>query len=280
MYLYNFDFFPIGNVFYLEGLYTKSNFKSNFSILDNIFFKVFFAILLSYVYATFLTKIIQNSKFEKLKVLLTTLPRNETLFLYLNAFLYYIILLISSDFYDRYLIPSFIFIFIIFIEKFKDKIKVSKMNVFCLILLIFMSFSLELEFITVTKLKYIQAQMLQKDTGYISQINLNNTYLNYAISKNKNDYTGLIERKSFEYKCYIQQYTLDGNSILLKQIQNLEEYIDTHIISKPKPYNTYKKQLPKIKSHLNELAYNKEYFSVIYNLVGKNAYVGSWCDDQ
>ncbi len=276
-YLLNFDFFPVGNVFYLEELYTKSDFRSNFSIFDNVFFKIPFAALLGYVYANFITKVFLTAKNIKPKVLIKKPLNKELLFLAINAIVYLLILLVSSDFYDRYLIPSFIFVFLIFLNKYKDNIKITKNSVICLILFIFISFSLELEFSNSTKLKYAQAEKLQKTTGYVSQISLNDTYLNYAISKDSNDYTGLIERKSFEYKCYIQQYTLDGDSILLKQAQNLEDYVHRQIVSNPKPYKSNKKQIPRIKNHLDELVYNQEYFSPIYNLVGKHAYVGSWC---
>ena len=50
-------------------------------------------------------------------------------------------------------------------------------------------------------------------------------------------------------------------------------------IENPRVYGSKKNySLPSPKKHLDELKYNDEYFSPIYNIVGKKAYVGSWCE--
>ena len=126
-----------------------------------------------------------------------------------------------------------------------------------------------------------QAKALSEKTGLISQISLNDTYTNYIITQKENDFTGLIERKSFEKKCFIQDYSVDSNSKVLEYILNLEDYIDGNILEKKKPYLVNKKEgLPRVKKHIDNLIYNQEYFSLLFNIVGRRTFVSSWCDES
>ena len=64
-------------------------------------------------------------------------------------------------------------------------------------------------------------------------------------------------------------------------ILNLEDYIDVNILEKKKPYLVNKKEgFPKVKKHLDNLIYNQEYFSFLFNFVGKRAFVASWCNEN
>jgi len=53
--------------------------------------------------------------------------------------------------------------------------------------------------------------------------------------------------------------------------------MDKKLIERKKPVNVHKKSIPRVKNNLNLLVYNQHYFSFLYDLVGKEAYVGSWC---
>jgi len=64
---------------------------------------------------------------------------------------------------------------------------------------------------------------------------------------------------------------------VLKAAQNLEDFIDKKLIKNKKPYNVLKKSIPRAKNNLDKMVYNQRYFSFLYDLVGKEAYVGSWC---
>jgi len=88
----------------------------------------------------------------------------------------------------------------------------------------------------------------------------------------------LIERKgAHDKECYVQEYTLDTDCKVLKAAQNLEDFIDKKLIKNKKPYNVLKKSIPRAKNNLDKMVYNQRYFSFLYDLVGKEAYVGSWC---
>jgi len=276
-FLYNFDFYPVGNVFYLEELYAKSDFRSAFSLFDNIFFKSSFAVLTAFCITKFIIFLLVKirSTADKLKID----PIN--LFLLILGLSNYLILLFSSDFYDRYLIPSFICFFLLFIRNYSREINVNRFVVFCLIIVVFIVVTLQWEFSSKNRLMWEQAKALSEKTGLISQISLNDTYTNYIITQKENDFTGLIERKSFEKKCFIQDYSVDSNSKILEYILNLEDYIDGNILEKKKPYLVNKKEgLPRVKKHIDNLIYNQEYFSLLFNIVGRRTFVASWCDES
>ena len=275
-FLYNFDFYPIGNVFYLEELYTKSDFRSAFSLFDNIFFKSLFAVLTAFCVTKLLIFILM--KIRNYTKIIKTDPIN--LFILILGLSNFLILLFSSDFYDRYLIPAFICFFLLFIKNYSGEIKVNKFVVFCLIIVVFIVVTLQWEFSSKNRLMWDQARALSEKTGLESQIYLNDTYTNYIITQKENDFTGLIERKSFEKKCFIQDYSVDSNSKVLEYILNLEDYIDGNILEKKKPYLVNKKEgLPRVNKHIDNLIYNQEYFSLLFNTVGRRIFVASWCDE-
>ncbi|OGC46735.1 hypothetical protein A3F07_03685 [candidate division WWE3 bacterium RIFCSPHIGHO2_12_FULL_38_15] len=280
IYLYNFDIYPVGNVFYLEELYSKSDFRSAFSLFDNILFKSLFVTLTAFCITKFIVFFLERIRRYKSNLSIKNM-NSVNQFLIILGVSNFIILLFSSDYYDRYLIPSFICLFILIIRNFAAEIKINKLSIFCLIMAIFIVIFLQWEFSAKNRLMWDQARKLSEKTGYFSQISLNDTYTNYIITKKENDFTGLIERKSFEKKCYVQDYSVESDSNLFMSILNLEDYIDVNILEKKKPYLVNKKEgFPKVKKHLDNLIYNQEYFSFLFNFVGKRAFVASWCNEN
>ena len=276
-FLYVFDFYPVGNVFYIEEIYTKSDFRSTFSLFDNIFFKSFFAVLTAYCITKFL--VFMGLKVKAFKYAYC-FSATDT-FLFILGSLNFLVLIVSSDFYDRYLVPSFVCFFLLFIKNFANEVNIDKRSVFCLVLIAFIVFTLQWEFSSKSRLMWKQAWALSEKTGLVTQISLNDTYINYIITQKQNDFTGLIERTSFEKKCFVQDYSLESESKLLMATQNLEEYIDANVLEKKKPYLVNKKEdQPRAKKHLDALIFNQEYFSFLLNTVGKRAFVASWCVDN
>ncbi|MFC1755826.1 glycosyltransferase family 39 protein [Patescibacteria group bacterium] len=275
--LYNLDIFSVGNVLYIENLHTKSDFKTNFSLFDNIFFKLGLSALIAFSFTKliyFLKRFMVKGEQKKCSL------EKEDIFLLSLFVLNFGILLISSDFYDRYLLPSFVCLLILFLKKHKELIKVDWRVVGSVVLLVLVSIVLQWEFSTKTRVKYQQARLLTEKTGYYKQIDLDDTYRKYAVSVKENDYTGLIDTKVFDKECYVQEYTVDTDCKLLKFVQNIEDKVDKKIIGKKKPLGVNKKNIPRVKNNLDKLVYNQEYFSFLYTLVGKKAYVSSWCTNE
>jgi hypothetical protein len=93
-----------------------------------------------------------------------------------------------------------------------------------------------------------------------------------------NNFSGYNESPTGDYKCYIYDYTLDTDSKFLQFTQGLNEKIENKILENPGIYGGRKPQgQPKIKNNLDKLELNERYLSLPYKLVGKNAYVGSFC---
>ncbi|MFA6981604.1 MAG: hypothetical protein WC243_01085 [Patescibacteria group bacterium] len=270
VFLFRMDIFPAGNILYIESLHTKSDFRSNFSFFDNVLFKSILSILISFTCIKFLHLVAGTLNRKK--------PNVVHIFLVLVFIGMFGTVFIGTDFYDRYLLPAFIPFLALFVLVFIKKLSVSKKSVLCLILVAFISIALQHEFMSTMGLKWKQAYALQKDTGYLTQIIVNDTYVNHVVSENENDYSGLIEmRASFDPKCYVQDYTLDSGAGWQIVSEGVDNFIQRHI-KNPRIYGGRKKNsMPKAKNNLDILLYNERYFSLLYDLVGKEAYVGSWC---
>ncbi|KKS21191.1 MAG: hypothetical protein UU80_C0033G0002 [candidate division WWE3 bacterium GW2011_GWA1_41_8] len=277
-YLYFFDIFPVGNVLYIEMLYTKSNFRSSFSLFDNTFFKVF----LSVVLALALSKMLMNVKIKfdrkTIKSHIGKISAPDVFLISLNT-LNILILLFSSDYYDRYLIPIFAIFSIIYVKNNVEKIKLTKLAIAATVLIMFISVTLQWEYYARYTIMWKQAQAVSRDTGLVSQVNFNDTYIHYTVSKTEGDYTGLVERRlSFEEKCFVQEYNVDSDSKILKNALKLEKFVGNKVLEKKKPYGAKKKNyVSRVSNNLDNLMYNEQYPSILYDLVGKDAYVGSWC---
>ncbi|OGC69766.1 hypothetical protein A2415_04800 [candidate division WWE3 bacterium RIFOXYC1_FULL_39_7] len=273
--VYLLDIFPLGNVFYIEELYSKSGFRSNFSIFDNSPFKIFLIVLIIISTVGLIHTITKN----RTKILGKN--RKTSNFYLVNLVLQFLLLLVTKDLYDRYLLPVFVLVLIISATYAKElEFKITKLAYTGLALLIFISLALNYEYLTVQALRWDQALKIQQDSGIVLGIQLDGTYTKYFAAKKQNDFTGIGQSipGGLEYDCYIQSYTDDGSWFLTKQLILVEKTIEK-FIPNPKVYEAKKLIDDKrIKKHLKELRYNQMYFSPLYSIIGKKAYVGSWCE--
>ena len=256
--LYKYDVFPLGNVLYVEGLYVKSNFKPNFSLFDNPVFKLLLAGFIS-------TCVIRLALFLKTEGKKLVNSKSK-LFLFLTALGMLGTLLVATDFYDRYLLSALVSL-VFWVVACKPHFVKTKISTAVLGFFIVFTFFLQYEYIQQTKLRWSIAQKLKEQTGYNTQISVDNVFAKYMNVTELGDFTGLQKTMPVEdYLCYVQKYTSDDDSFLSK-------------LNNPKIYGSKAlTNIPKIKNHLNELMYNQEYFSPVFNLVGKHAFVGAWCN--
>ena len=275
--IYKYDIFPIGNVFYVEDLLSKTGFRTNFSLYDNVLFKVVLSFFISFA----LIKLISLVYAYSTKCI-GFLKRLTSVYLFLVlCFLGFLIAsLLGNDFYDRYLITAFYFFIIllcIFVNSL-HKLNVKKLYVITA-LFIFFSFSLQYEFFNVTRERWAQAIKLQEITGLKTGIKVNNEYLRLNHT-DKESFTNNDNGRpvGIEYKCFVQDYTMETNSRLSMFMQRIDNFTMAYIRN-PKIYDYKKENLPNIKKSISKLIINKEIKSPIYNLVGKKEFVGSWCLD-
>lgn len=273
IHLYSVDIFLLGSVFYLEGFHIKSGYSHDLSIFDNIPFKVFSAFLVSTGSILFLIKMFSEIKSAK--------NDRKLQFLTLTILGSLLILLLGNDFYDRYLIPTIALAIPLLAHNLEIPAGLKSFLAYAtLSIMIVVTLFLQTDYMLSAKEKWKQAVKLQSVTGLIAGISVDDVYAKYFNAKKLNDYTGLVATMppNSDHKCYVQQYTTEDANQILNFIKRVDEESDK-FLDNPRVFEARKKQgTPKIKKHLQELIYNSEYFSPLYNIVGKKAYVGSWCD--
>ena len=275
--LFRTDLFPMGNMLYIEELYAKSDFRSNFSLFDNIFTKLFLAAVWGFGFAKVLLYTVSGFKNIARRIKLS----KQEIFLIMAAGLNFGVLLLSSDMYDRYLLPPFLFLLLFVFGRLGAGNSLNKVCVYMSILLLaLISSILQWDFSARNTLMWRQLEELRQKTGMSTQIEFNDTYINHIVVRESEDFTGLEPRQgSFDPACFVQDYTLDSNSSLSKKVESLGRVISSKGLENPKPAEVRKKTLPRIKNNLDVLIFNEEYSSLLYGSVGKKAYVGSFCVD-
>jgi hypothetical protein len=269
--LFKLDVFPVGSVFYVEGLHGKSNYRSFFSIFDNIVFKDFLSVLISLGLVRFSLLLRKKNKLDV-----------TGMFLLLNVLGSFAISMFGNDYYDRYLLAAFVSFLLFFVHHFRDRVDFkTRFQWVVMGVIVIMSVLHQHEYFAHTRLRWEQARKLQWDKGFISSIFVDGTYAKYYAARKTGNYTGDASGDPpGEFNCYVQKYTKDTDSGFFKMAswvdQTTKEYVKN-----PEIYNAKRnRKIPTIKKHLDELSYNEEYFSPIFNLVGKRAYVGSWCYEK
>lgn len=275
LWIYSLDIFPLGNVFYVESFYAKSNFRTNFSLFDNIFFKLGLSFYISLSLLILLYFLTANLK----KALYHSNIKNS--FLLLISFGMLSVLFFGNDFYDRYLLPTFISVVLLFVFIQKNLTpRQLKTAIAGTVLIAFITLVLQFEFMQVSGLKWRQAGEIQVSRQFVTSVHVSDVFTKYSNVQKQKDYTGLISMmpKDLKYKCYIQNYTLEPDKGFFAALGNLNELAGNYV-KNPKITESKKTgNLPNIKKHMTELIYNQEYMSPLYNLVGKKAFVGSWCN--
>ncbi len=268
------DVFPVGNVLSLEGFYMKNDFKNIHTIFNNVYFTFIAALAISVSFVRALFLLLSAPK----KTIKETLLSKTKTFLTLSALGLFFIIFIGNDYYDRHLIPaSIIFILLLGTTKSEEFIN-RKLSYAILGTMIVFSVFTQMDFINQTKLMWRQAIEIQNRTKYVTKIDLDSVYSKFYNAKGKNDYTGKVAQEAGGTPvCYVQQYTTSSDSLYSKSWNFINEGIE-NLIENPRIYRSTKsKKGPDIKKSLEKLWYNEEYMSPMFNLVGKKAYVGSWC---
>ncbi len=267
--LFKLDIFPVGSVFYVEGLHGKSDFRSNFHIFNNVVFKEFLAILISVALVRFALLFRFRPKLN-----------SQSLFLLLAFLGSFAILFFGNDLYDRYLLPAFLSLLLFVVYYFRDVIDFkTKFQWAVLTLIVVMSILHQHEFFSHSRLRWQQAMLIQQETGVINGIYVDGTYAKYFNALSEGDYKGEVgSEPTGDYECYVQEYTMDTDSAAFHFGQWVDK-TSQRLVENP-DVNEAKRstELPKIKNNLDKLVHNESYFSLENYLVGKEAWVGSWCN--
>lgn len=266
---YAIDIFSAGNVFYLEGLYMKSDFRHTFSLFDNFFFRSSLALLVSYS----LLNILINFRYLELTKRIYKL---RTLGLLLAGFT--LVNFIGNDLYERYFLLTFV-LFIILYVGICSGLRPLLFSI-TLSFAIFINLVLVHAYYTETSIKWDIVYKLQEKTGLISQIHLSGVYARYMKGIDTQDFTGDLSSSGDDYLCFIEAYSADSTSFIFNKVKKLNDGLN-EVLGEPKPSGVRKiKNLSRAKNNLDKMIYNVEYKTPLYMFAGKNSYVGAWCSDD
>jgi len=280
-FLYAKDIFPIGNVFYLEGLYGKSNFVHNLSLFDNIPFKIFIALEISFVLLISIFLILKlfaafrrEIDTRKLLLALTALGMYAVVFAGVFA---------AGDFYDRYFINGYL-LTIILLGIFSTFIKriPYKSSIFALVLLSFITVFLSWDFYSSEEIRWNVGRRLQEEKGLYNSVFVNGTFtkfMHYNVFNSPKDVYAPVS-SGLTYECFVHFYTrLNKNNLLYSFLHRFENSRTLNkYITNPPIYNSkLSAGVEPLGWHWNDIEYEITYFSPIYSLLGIEPVVASYC---
>jgi hypothetical protein len=277
-YIYKLDLFPIGNIFYIEALYAKTNFRNNFSLFDNILVKV----LLSYFIAFFSIFMLYLLARISLPAVRKTLQGTDFHFVFFVFLMLGMtaVLLLGNDLYDRYFLPQFVILPLFALIELKGT-KITRRFFILASLLFFVTVALQHDYAARTRLQWQHAYALQKDTGHITAIHVSSSYSHYVNAKRQNDLSiNFLQRKhGMKPICFTQGYTLNSESLWQRSLEGVDDLLYRFVDNPRINDSTKDNSISRAKNNRDHFLYNDKYFSFSYALVGKQAYVGSWCID-
>lgn len=269
--LYKIDIFAMGNVFYIEGLYIKTDFVNNLSLFDNSLFKIILSVYLGF--SIFMLTYLLIKK-------LRPAPNYQILYLSIMCLGMYLVAAVSKEYYDRYFINFFV-LTIFLVAHAVNGIRPSRYPTAAAFCLAFICVLLNLDFLISTQLKWQQADQLKALTGYKKEIFVSGNYSKFLYVSSQKDYSKLTSNlpRGLSYRCFVGKYTTDSNFILLSILKKLDtSRTFNSLLLNPSLHKSDKtRNFRAAEDNLSELMLKQEYVSPLYNLVGKKVYVGSFC---
>ena len=266
------DIFNLRNVFHAECYFCESNFKHSLNVVDNVIFKGFLSILVSFliVKSFYIIKFKNFSKkeFQDKHIFITA-----TLIV-----LTYCAILISESFYDRYFLNIEVLLIILLAYVFQNQIKLNPATLIISVTLFIYIMFLNIEFHNSIKIKFEQTLMLHQKTGFKSAISTHGSISRYLNSKDVNPEELDSVLDSGKIKCYVIRNVKGGESF--DKFFN-SRYLNNKYLRNPtfKHANNFT-EIPKIEKFQNNIIYRKEYFSPIYSIFDKKVYIISFCTDE
>ena len=280
-FIYLKDIFPLGNVFYIEKLYGKSNFIHELSLFDNIPFKIalsagisFALVLLVILVAKWIAAKNFSLHIRKLSLIIITLSMYAVVFL--GVF-------IAGDFYDRYFINGFL-LTIILLGILANNVKTPtfKPGLFAFVTLFSITLLLSIDFYSSEEIKWNMGRKLQQEKGLYSSVFVNGTFTRF-MHYNQFESAKDVSEPSFgglAYECFVQSYTKEvaPNALhkILHRFENsrtLNRHITNPVIFESEPTAG----IELLEWHWDDIEYEQTYFSPIYSLLGVEPVIATYC---
>ncbi len=277
--VYNADIFPIGNVFYIEELYGKSNFVHYIHIFDNIPFKLFlsfYASMMSFGLLHMLSSLFKNTTRPALTILLCSLGMLGMVIA---------VALATAEFYDRYLI-NFFALSILFVGIKTPKLTAKQYYIGFggLIILPVITILLTTDYYRKLDIKWELAKQMQIERNLVTNIFVDGTFTRF-MHTNRFNHPSQIDEKvpgALAYECFVHHYIVEGEGNFLYKVLHRFENSRTinKYITNPRIFgNTTVPGVEPVSQHRDDIFIKKEYFSPIYSILGKNPVVGVYCNN-
>jgi hypothetical protein len=271
--IFKIDIFDLKNVFHLECIYCETQFKHSTSIFDNIYFKYFISFLLSFGLVSTVLKIIEYKIWKKIKL------NNIDPLLLISIGMLSVIFFVDS-FYERYFINFAIFFIIYTGVTLNSYLNLNFLSIFTSFLFLMIIIFLNVDFYKSIEKKWSQSIFIKNTTGKNGEIFSTGSFFRYmnALENKPEDLKSSSYRGN--YKCYVVRYITGEENYLVQKLNN-QKLPKLGFIENPTFSNTgLQINIPKINKFSDKLIEVEEYFSPIYNILGRRTYILSFCEDE
>ena len=268
--VYSVDLFPIGNVFHIEGILVRDEITIDSGLFNTILLKLVISYLISISVITLIYQVITSGR--------KILQNDAQIFLFLATMGFFGSVVISSEFFDRYLINVSVFLVIgmvILVQRDSD-FRTGALEIVLALLYAFLTFSLTYDYFVTTRIKWQQAEFISKKTGISGEFYISTSYSNYQYTKKYEDFSQIKSKNlgSQNFNCFSQIYTREKDKNAIKKLALVDMKLN---VMNPDIYDRYQKPYIKIEDSLSHLLINKEYYSPIRYLAGYRSFVGTYC---
>lgn len=276
--LYRFDIFPIGNVIYIERLFSKTDYISVMTLFDNKVFKVALSVLLGVNFSFLLYKTIKASKvYEGL------IYKPFTLVYTSLCILMFIVAFVAQGSFERYFANFFVLTTIFyFINNTRDDLSWKAFLPAFSILWIISTF-LVWDFFSSEGLKWKLAEKIQPQISDTENIHLSPTYLRFSHStKQKDPYKLQVNRREKNFRCQIQRLYRGGDSDFYKTLSSIEKskqirkYLKNPDIYKGKTSVGFRD----INYYEYRIVLQEEYFTPLNMFFNRKSYIAVFCFNE
>ena len=276
--LFRFDIFPIGNVVYIERLFSKTDYVSVMTLFDNKIFKVAFSALLGINFSFLVYKTIRSTKLYK------GLAYNPFTLVYTSlCVLMFIVAFVAQGSFERYFANFFVLSTIFyFVYYTKDNLTWKAFLPAFSILWIISTF-LVWDFFAAEGLKWKLAEKIQPQLRNLENIHLSGTYLRFSHSIKQNDpYKLQVNRREKNFRCQVQRLYRGGDSTFYKALSRVEKSKKIrHYLKNPDIYRGKTSVgFRDINYYENRIVLQEEYFTPLNMFFNRKAYIAVFCFNQ
>ena len=283
--IYYLNIFPLGNTVYVEGFYAKSDYYPDLNLFDNVVFKLLISFYISLSLTTLAVFLFSFSRSNLLKPLYRSAEAILVVLLLLGTFFSVAII---PEFFDRYFINFFILLIIYGGFMILKSLQISGKFIHATTLLPLIIFSVFLaqDYYAATTEKVRQADLIKNDRGLKTKVFVNGAYTRWEYVGNKSNFPYVQSPipPGLKYECFVESYSKSDNNhnllyLLLNRLANSRKvqnvFPPVKIVDAKSTAGVVR-----IEQYKKHIVINKEYPSLIFNLMGKEAYVGSFCLDK